>query len=86
MKLTKFAAIWVNEVEEAGFFLPDNLENHTSDWKGKEKKKERGGRKEEKRRKQWLYSYWLLWTHRKIPKISSSMYKPPKLVTQKTLR
>ena len=59
----KFAAIWVNEAEEAGGFLPDNLENHTSDGKGKEKKKERGGRKEEKRRKQWLHSYWLLWTY-----------------------
>ena len=31
-------------------FLPDNLENHTSDWKGKEKKKERGGRKEEEKK------------------------------------
>ena len=27
-----------------------------------------------------------LYTYRKIPKISPSMYKPPKIVTQKTLR
>ena len=40
-------------------FLPDKLENYTSDGKGREKKKERGGRKE-KRRKQWLHFSWLL--------------------------
>ena len=33
------------------FFGPHNLENHTSEGKGKEKKKERGGRKEGKRKK-----------------------------------
>ena len=27
-----------------------------------------------------------LYTYREIPKISPSMYKPPKIVTQKTLR
>ena len=31
---------------------------------------------------QYHYNY----TYRKIPKISPSKYKPPKLVTQKTLR
>ena len=39
--------------------------NHTSQEKGKEKKKERGGRKVKKRKKkQWLHSdflYWLPW-------------------------
>ena len=34
-----------------GFFGPDKLQNHSNKGKGKEKKKERGGRKEEKRKK-----------------------------------
>ena len=38
------------------FFEPDKLQNHSNEGKGKEKKKERGGRKEEKRQKQWLHS------------------------------
>ena len=33
------------------FFSPDKPENHTSKGKGKNKKKERGGRKEEKGKK-----------------------------------
>ena len=46
------------------FFVPEKLENHTNEGKGKEKTKNRGGRKEERRKKQWLHSYflqWLLW-------------------------
>ena len=38
------------------FFGPNKLQNHSNEGKGKEKKKERGGRKEEKRQKQWLHS------------------------------
>ena len=38
------------------FFCAKKLENHNIEGKGKEKKKERGGRKEEKRKKQWLHS------------------------------
>ena len=41
------------------FFVPEKLENHTNEGKGKEKTKKRGGRKEEKRKKQWLHSYFL---------------------------
>ena len=37
-------------------FCAKKLENHNIEGKGKEKKKERGGRKEEKRKKQWLHS------------------------------
>ena len=46
------------------FSVSEKLENHTNEGKGKEKTKTRGGRKEEKRKKQWLHSYflqWLLW-------------------------
>ena len=32
------------------FFGPDKIKNHTNEGKGKEKKQERGGRKEEKRK------------------------------------
>ena len=32
------------------FFVRDQLQNHANEGKGKEKKKERGGRKEEKRK------------------------------------
>ena len=32
------------------FFVRDQLQNHTNEGKGREKKKERGGRKEEKRK------------------------------------
>ena len=44
--------------------MSKKLENPTNEGKGKEKTKKRGGRKEEKRKKQWLHSYflqWLLW-------------------------
>ena len=37
-------------------FGPDKLQNNTNEGKGKEKKKERGGIKEEKRKKQWLHT------------------------------
>ena len=33
------------------FFVRDQLQNHSNEGKGKEKKKERGGRKEEMRKK-----------------------------------
>ena len=61
---TKSAAIRLKSLQKAGFFNPDKLQNHTNEGKGKEKKKEPGGRKEEKRKKQWLHSWfleWLLW-------------------------
>ena len=38
------------------FFAPDKLKNHTNERKGNEKKKEPGGRKEDKRKKRWLHS------------------------------
>ena len=38
------------------FFTPDKLQNHYNEGKGKEKKKERGGRKEKKTKKPWLHS------------------------------
>ena len=41
------------------FFKPDKLQNHTNEGKGKEKMKEPGGRKEEKRKRQWLHSSFL---------------------------
>ena len=39
--------------------MPDKLQNHTNEGKGKEKKKDPGERKEEKRKKQWLHSWFL---------------------------
>ena len=38
------------------FFKPEKFQNHCNEGKGKEKKLERGERKEEKRKKQWLQS------------------------------
>ena len=38
------------------FFKPEKFQNHCNEGKGKEKKQERGERKEEKRKKQWLHS------------------------------
>ena len=38
------------------FFEPGKLENHTNEGKGKEKIIERDGRKEEKRKQQWLHT------------------------------
>ena len=43
---TKSAAIRLKSLQKAGFFNPDKLQNHTNEGKGKEKKKEPGGRKE----------------------------------------
>ena len=37
----------------------DKLPNHSNEGKGKEKKKEQGVGKEEKRKKQWLHSQFL---------------------------
>ena len=37
-------------------FAPEKLENHISERKGKGRKKDLGGRKEEKRKEQWLHS------------------------------
>ena len=50
----------LSEKPSKGRFLkPDKLQNHTNEGKGKEKKKEPGERKEEKRKKQWLHSWFL---------------------------
>ena len=50
----------LSEKASKGRFLkPDKLQNHTNEDKGKEKKKEPGERKEEKRKKQWLHSWFL---------------------------
>ena len=38
------------------FPQPDKLQNYTNEGKAKERKRQRGGRKEEKRKKQWLHS------------------------------
>ena len=38
------------KASNGSFFGPDKLKNHTNEGKGKEKKQERGGRKEEKRK------------------------------------
>ena len=46
----------LEKASKGRFFGPDKLQNHSNEGKGKEKKKERGGRKEEKRQKQWLHS------------------------------
>ena len=42
------------EVYSSITYEPNKLQNHTNEGKGKEKKRE--GRKEEKRKKQWLHS------------------------------
>ena len=43
----------MSEKASKGRFLgPEKHQNHTNEGKGKEKKKERGGRKEKKRKKQ----------------------------------
>ena len=42
----------LEKASKGRFFGPDKLQNHSNEGKGKEKKKERGGRKEEKRQKQ----------------------------------
>ena len=42
------------EVYSSITYKPNKLQNHTNEGKGKEKKRE--GRKEEKRKKQWLHS------------------------------
>ena len=46
----------LEKTSKGRFFGPDKIQNHSNEGKGKEKKKERGGRKEEKRQKQWLHS------------------------------
>ena len=38
------------------FCKPEKLQNHSNEGKGRQKKKERGEGKEEKRKKQWLDS------------------------------
>ena len=42
--------------QKAVFLGLDKFQNHTNEGKGKAERKERGGRKEEKRKKQWLQS------------------------------
>ena len=47
----------LSEKESKGRFLePKKLQNHSNEERGKEKKKERGEGKEDKRKKQWLHS------------------------------
>ena len=41
---------------KGSFLIPNKLQNHSNKGKGKEKKKEQGVGKEEKRKKQWLHS------------------------------
>ena len=45
-----------SHVSEKAGVCAKKLENHNIEGKGKEKMKERGGRKEEKRKTQWLHS------------------------------
>ena len=61
--LTKLVVNCMSERSSKGRFLqPGKLQNHSNEVKGKEKKKERGEGKEEKRKKQWFRCYfWLLW-------------------------
>ena len=47
---------WDDKASKGRFFKSDKLQIHSNEGKGKETKKERGGRKEEKRKKQWLHS------------------------------
>ena len=42
--------------QQAVFWGPDKFQNHANEGKGNAERKERGGRKEEKRKKQWLQS------------------------------
>ena len=42
--------------QKAVFWGPDKFQNHANEGKGNAGRKERGGRKEEKRKKQWLQS------------------------------
>ena len=49
----------LSEKGQKVFCARSELENHTSEGKGKEKMKERGGRKEKKRKKQWMQSSFL---------------------------
>ena len=46
----------MGKASKGRFLGPDKLQNHTNEGKRKEKKKEAGERKEEKRKKQWLHS------------------------------
>ena len=48
--LWKYADISVKRRQKAEAFWDRQLQNHTNEGKGKQKKKERGGRKEEKRK------------------------------------
>ena len=47
--------------QKAVFLGPDKFQNHANEGKGNAERKERGGRKEEKRKKQWLQSQCLTW-------------------------
>ena len=42
--------------QKAVFWGLDKFQKHTNEGEGKAERKERGGRKEEKRKKQWLQS------------------------------
>ena len=46
----------MGKVSKGRFLGADKLQNHTNEGKGNEKKKEAGGRQEEKRKQQWLHS------------------------------
>ena len=56
--LTKICSSLTEKASKGRFFGADKLQNHTNEVKGKEKKKERGAKKEETK-KQWLHSYFL---------------------------
>ena len=47
------------QASKGSFLGPISYKNHINEGKGKENKKEQGGRKEEKRKKQWLHSKFL---------------------------
>ena len=55
-QLNEICSHMLEKASKGRFFRPDKLQNHSNEGKGEEKKKERRGRKEEKRQKQWLHS------------------------------
>ena len=54
--LTKTAVISVKYCQMACFLMPEKLQNYINKEKGKEKMRERGEGKGEKRKKHWLHS------------------------------
>ena len=58
--LWKYADISVKRRQKAEAFWDRQLQNHTNEGKGKQKKKERGGRKEEKRKSNFFYNGYFI--------------------------